>query len=301
MARLSRRALRPHGLVIVPRADLAEDAVGHHYDELDAFYREVWGEHVHHGLFVHGGESVEEATEALIRHVADAAEIAAGDRVCDVGCGYGGTARWLARHRAAHVTGLTLSVAQATYARQQALPAEAPVPEILVRDWLANDLPDASFDAVIAIESTTHMPERPRVFAEMARVLKPGGRLATCIWMASKTPRAWEVQHLLEPICREGRLDGLGTFAENRAWIEAAGLVMEQEADWSAQVAKTWTICIRRVAAGLIRKPEWRRFLRDARRRDRVFTATLLRIRLAYSTGAMRYGFIAAQKPPDGL
>ncbi|NNF57217.1 MAG: methyltransferase domain-containing protein [Rhodothermaceae bacterium] len=283
--------------MIVPRADLAHDAVGHHYDELDAFYREVWGEHVHHGFFVQGKASVAEATEALIEQLADAAQIAAGDRVCDVGCGYGGTARWLARHRGAHVAGLTLSEAQAAYAREQPLPEGAPVPEILVRDWLANGLPDDAFDAVLAIESTTHMPERPRVFAEMARVLKPGGRLTACIWMARENPRAWEVRHLLEPICREGRLHGMGTAAENRAWLEAAGLVIEHEADWSAQVAKTWTICIRRVAAGLIRKPEWRQFLRDARRRDRVFTATLLRIRLAYATGAMRYGFIVARKP----
>src|SRR3712207_6969360 len=58
-----------------------------------------------------------------------------------------------------------------------ALPIWAPAPEILVRDWLANGLPDHHFDAVIAIESSTHMPDRARVFAEMHRVLRPGGRL----------------------------------------------------------------------------------------------------------------------------
>ena len=287
--------------MIVPRADLVHDAVGHHYDELDRFYRDVWGEHVHHGLFARGDETVEEATEALIQKVAEAAQIQAGDRVCDVGCGYGGTARWLAMHRSAHVTGLTLSEAQAAYARTQPVPDGAPAPEIFVRDWLANELPDAAFDAVLAIESTTHMPERTRVFAEMARVLKPGGRLVACLWMTSETPKAWEIRHLLEPICREGRLAGMASASENRAWIEATGLEIECVDDLSAEVARTWTICIRRVAVGLLTKPAWRRYLQDARQRDRVFTMTLPRLRAAFATGAMRYGFVVARKPSEAL
>jgi tocopherol O-methyltransferase len=282
--------------VIVPRTAFDAGAVARHYDAFDAFYREVWGEHVHHGLFLRGDESPHEAAEALTRKVAEAARLQPGSRVCDVGCGYGATARWLAEHAGAHVAGLTLSEAQAEYARAQPVRAGAPPPEILVRDWLRNDLPGAHFEAVIAVESTAHMPERPRVFEEMARVLRPGGRLVACIWMTSAWPKAWEVRHLLEPICREGRLAGMGSAAENRAWIEAAGLTVEREEDLSEQVARTWTVCLRRVARGLLRDRRYRRFLRDAAQRDRVFAGTLLRIRLAYAVGAMRYGFFVARK-----
>lgn len=282
--------------MIVPKTTFDPAAVARHYDALDAFYRAVWGEHVHHGLWARGDETAEEAAEALTRKVAEAARLRPGARVCDVGCGYGATARWLAAHRGAHVVGLTLSEAQAAYARRQPVPEGAPPPEILVRDWLQNGLPGEHFDAVLAIESTTHMPERPRVFAEMARVLKPGGRLVACIWMTSPQPRAWEVRHLLEPICREGRLAGMGSAAENRAWIEAAGLVVEREEDLSEGVARTWSVCLRRVAGGLVREPRYRRFLGDAAQHDRVFALTLLRILLAYRTGAMRYGFWVARK-----
>ncbi|HLT47369.1 MAG TPA: methyltransferase domain-containing protein [Rubricoccaceae bacterium] len=282
--------------MIAPRTPFDAVAVARHYDGLDAFYREVWGEHVHHGLFVRGDEAPGEAAEALTRKVAAAARLPPGARVCDVGCGYGATARWLAEHAGAHVTGLTLSEAQAAYAGRQAVPAGVPAPEILVRDWLRNDLPDTHFDAVIAVESTTHMPERARVFAEMARVLKPGRRLVACVWMAGEGRKGWEGRHLLEPICREGRLAGMGSAAENRAWIEGAGLVVEAEEDLSRAVARTWTVCLRRVAGRLLRDPRYCRFLLDATQDDRAFALTLLRIRLAYATGAMRYGFFVARK-----
>ena len=289
-------------VVIIPRRPPDGGAVARHYDELDPFYRAVWGEHVHHGLFDTGRESVEEATEALVRLVADRAGVGAGDRVVDVGCGYGGTARWLARHRGAQVTGLTLSAAQAAeavrYAAGETWGPDTPAPEILVRDWLANGLASDGFDAVIAIESSTHMPERQRVFSEMARVLRPGGRLVACVWATSESPRPWEVRHLLEPICREGRLHGMGSLSENRAWLEGAGLVDITVEDLSARVRATWTRVSARVASGLIRDPSYRRFLLDRARTERVFALTVPRLWLGYRTGALRYGLLTARKGP---
>ena len=282
--------------MITPRSDPGRAAVGGHYDELDAFYREVWGEHVHHGLYRHRRDSVEAATEALARRVLDAVRLGAGDRAVDVGCGYGGTAH-LGALRGARVTGLTLSEGQAAVARTRPVPDGGPAPEILVRDWLDNRLGDGAFDAAWAIESTTHMPDRPRVFAEVARVLRPGGRFALCVWMAGPAPGRWGVDHLLEPICREGRLAGMGSAAENRAWIEGAGLVVEREEDWSRAVARTWDIVIGRVARGLLTDARYRRYLRDASKHDRRFALTVLRIAAAYRAGAMRYGFFVARKP----
>src|SRR4051812_19580875 len=90
----------------VPRLDPAEVAA--HYDDLDRYYRGLWGEHVHHGLFDAPGMSPEEATRRLIAVVAGEAAVGPGSVVCDVGCGYGGTSRVLAREYGADVTGLTI-------------------------------------------------------------------------------------------------------------------------------------------------------------------------------------------------
>jgi tocopherol O-methyltransferase len=290
--------------MVVPRSAPADDATGHHYDELDGFYREVWGDHVHHGLFATGRENrkvgaatVEAATDALAVRVVDASGVRRGERAVDVGCGYGATAHLAAVRTGAHVVGLTLSEAQAAVARARPVPAGVPAPEVLVRDWLANGLPDAAFDAAWAVESTSHMPERPRVFTEAARVLRPGGRLVLCVWMTRESPGPAETRGLLEPICREGRLAGMGSASENRAWLEGAGLVVEREEDWSRAVARTWTVVAGRVARGIATDARYRRFLRDATQRERAFVLTVLRIRAAYATGAMRYGFFVARKP----
>src|SRR6186713_2311289 len=96
-------------------AQVERKHVASHYDELDHFYRDVWGEHVHHGLWLRGDETREQAVLQLTELVARNAEISAGTRVCDIGCGYGATARLLA-NRGAKVTGVTVSPAQYKFA-----------------------------------------------------------------------------------------------------------------------------------------------------------------------------------------
>ena len=280
--------------MIVPRTPLPADAVGRHYDDLDRFYRELWGEHVHHGLWTTGDESAAEAALALAHLVCRRAGARPGARVCDVGAGYGGTARLLVHEYGASVTALTVSRAQYDHAVR--VDPHAHDPAYLLRDWLDNRLPDAAFDAVIAIESTEHMADKARCFAEMARVLRPGGRVVVCAWLAAEQPTPWQVRHLLEPICREGRLPGMGSEGEYRGLLEAAGLAVESAEDLTARVRRTWPTCVRNLAAGLVREPAYRRFLLDRAQRDRVFALTMLRIWRAYGVGAMRYVMLSAVK-----
>jgi tocopherol O-methyltransferase len=282
--------------MIVPRESPPPPAeVAEHYDELDSFYREIWGEHVHHGLWRTGRERPEEAVVRLVERVAERAGIVADARVCDVGAGYGATARLLTRRYRAEVTALTISAAQYAYARR--VEPGAASPTYLLRDWMANGLADESFDAVIAIESTEHMADKAAAFAEAFRVLRPGGRLVVCAWLAREAPHNWEVRHLLEPICREGRLAGLGTAAEYSALLRRAGFALSAAEDLSTQVRRTWPICIWRTARGLARHPHYRAFLLDRSKANRVFLWTMPRLWAAYLTGSMRYGLFAARRP----
>lgn len=257
-----------------------------HYEELDSFYRDLWGDHLHHGVFRSGSETVSEAVEELVREVADRARISTGDRVCDVGCGYGATDRWLVRERQAVVTGLTISPAQHRYAVEV---TEGSNPRYLLRDWLDNRLPTGAFDAVIAIESTSHMPDPERVFAESARVLRSGGRMVVCAWHASDHPSWWMRRWLLDPIRREGRLERLPSSPELRKSIQSAGLEVVDVQDLTRSVRRTWTICLRRLGRALLRRPEYRAYLSSARHEERVFARAMLRIWIAYRAGAMRY------------
>lgn len=273
----------------------ASGETGAFYDELDRFFREIWGEHVHHGLWENGTETPEEAVLKLVERVAALADIQPGDAVCDIGAGYGGTARLLAGRYGARVTALTVSPAQYRYAQEASDDVDNPV--YLLRDWYENGLPDAGFDAAVAVESFEHMAERDLALAEAYRVLKPGGRLVLCLWLAGESPRPWQRRHLLDAVCRESRLGGLVAESEYRRLLAAAGFGLDEFRDASRQVARTWTICIRRTLAGLLRDPTYRRYLRDSDNLQRRFFLSLFRMRLAFATGAMRYGIVAAHRP----
>jgi tocopherol O-methyltransferase len=262
--------------------------VAGHYDVLDEAYRRTWGEHVHHGLWELGNESPVQAAIALTRHVAAAARIGPGDRVVDVGCGYGATARMLARERGAHVTGLTLSAAQA-----RARPPAERV-ELLVRDWLDNRLPDAAFDAAVSIEAISHMPDKPRAFAELGRVVRPGGRVVIVDWLTRERPSPHEVRRLLRPICEEGHLPSLHAPSEYEALLREAGFAPQGYEDLSVRAARTWTVVARRLPFVLARDP--RLTARLLRSPDRVFALSLARIPLAYRVGAMRLGVFVATR-----
>lgn len=284
--------------MIVPDTAPGVADVVRHYGELDPFYRELWGEHVHHGLWWRGDESPEEAVGALVRHVADLAEVTPGEEVVDIGSGYGATARWLSRERGVRVTAITLSPTQHERALRAPLPE--PGPRYVLGDWLENDLEASAFDAAVAIESTEHMGSLDLALAEVARVLRPGGRLVLCAWLAAERVRPWESRHLLRPLCVEGRLARLVTMTELRALLETHGLRVDRADDLSARVCRTWTICLGRAVRRLVSDPGARRFLLDPARKERMFAPALVRIRLAYATGSLRYGVFRAWKASDG-
>ena len=248
----------------------------------------LWGEHVHHGLWRSGRESPTQAVEALSDLVAAQLGLKPGDALVDIGCGYGATARRFAG-RGATVTGFTLSAEQVAHA-----PVAAGV-TLICRDWLANDLGAASVDGAYAIESTEHIADKAAFFREAARVLKPGGRLVVCAWLADEHPKPWEVRHLLEPICFEGRLAAMGSASDYRMLGEAAGLTLTGYEDISRQVAKTWSICLARFIGALFTNSAIRTQARAAR--NRLFALSVPRLILGYRTGALRYGVFTFERP----
>ena len=101
----------------------------------------------------------------------------------DLGCGEGRNTRLLAR-RGARMTGLDIAGRFLQYARQAE--AEEPLGIRYVQgSGLAMPFPAATFDFITAFMSLMDMPNTPRVFAEIRRILKPGGFLQFSITHAS--------------------------------------------------------------------------------------------------------------------
>ncbi|HTJ89622.1 MAG TPA: class I SAM-dependent methyltransferase [Acidocella sp.] len=281
--------------MIWPNATPTIEAVAAHYDELDNYYREVWGDHVHHGYWVTGRESPETAVEALIDLLADRLDLMPGHQVCDIGCGYGATAQHLAEHHHLHVTGVTVSAAQAKQA--QARIAAAGSVSIHHMDWLSNCFAASCFDRAYAIESSEHMLNKQLFFSEAFRTLKPGGRFAVCAWLTCDDPRPWETRHLLEPICREGQLASMGNEADYCTLAKKNGFNLLSAEDLSDRVSRTWWICVRRLTKRLVTQPDYIKFLLDRTKSNRVFAITLFRLLMAYRTRSMRYCLLTFDKP----
>ena len=114
-----------------------------------------------------------------------------GERVLDLGCGFGRHA-FEAYRRGAHVVAVDRSqeeVASVTAMfRAMAAAGEAPA-ELVARavrgDLLSLPFPDDSFDVVMASEVLEHIPDDDIAMAEIARVVRPGGRVAVTV------PRWW--------------------------------------------------------------------------------------------------------------
>ena len=268
-------------------------AVAEHYDSLDPFYRDIWGQHVHHGLWTTGRETAAEATEKMSHRVLEGLALEAGAHVADIGCGYGSTARLAADVYGAHVVGLTLSAAQKRYGDQQVV-ARGSV-DIRMQDWKDAAFDAGGFDAMFALESLEHFADKAG-FARMARAaVRPGGRLAVTTWLAADRVSPWSRRHLLDALCREGQAAPLVTVREIRDVFSAAGFSEVLTEDLSPQVGRTWSVILRRLALRLLTRRDYWAFLLRSRTQDRIFALTALRIRLAYFTGCFRYGYFVWQ------
>jgi cyclopropane fatty-acyl-phospholipid synthase-like methyltransferase len=154
----------------------ATDQVASFYDRWSGPFLERFGATFQAGLVVPPGAEPDDRLST--RLLAQRARIEPGDRVLDAGCGIGGPAMAIAEEFDATVDGVTISAEQIALGSR--LLADAGL-EDRVRLHLADfhELPfeDETFDAVVMFEAVCYTDDLDRLFTELTRVLKPGGRM----------------------------------------------------------------------------------------------------------------------------
>lgn len=283
--------------VLAPRRAASAHDVARHYDELDCLYRDIWGEHLHHGLWEDRDDQspVDQATARLLERITTPLDLSPGQHLVDIGCGYGATALQLAARHGVRVTGFTLSKTQAEIGQRWAAETHAPV-EIIAADWLSRDRRDERYDAALAIESLAHMTDKQAFFDELFRTLRPGARAAIACWLTAPDLSMIE-SALMRKVCRDGRLTGIGTMDSYLRMAREAGFNVIDHRDLSEKVERTWWIILARAASALVSRPKYLRLLLQRRFRERIFAFTIPLLMFAYRTGAMRYGGLWLEKP----
>ncbi|MGE4244171.1 class I SAM-dependent methyltransferase [Ramlibacter sp.] len=150
-----------------------------HYDLGNAFYGLWLDETMNYSsaLFEQPGMAMPDAQRAKVRRALNAAGVQAGDRVLEIGCGWGALAEMAAGEFGAHVTGVTLSHEQLAYARERLEKAGlGERADLRLQDY--RDIDDGPYDAVCSIEMVEAVGREywPTYFAAVARLLVPGGR-----------------------------------------------------------------------------------------------------------------------------
>ena len=234
------------------------EAIHHHYDVSNAFYEWVLGPSMTYTCAVYpdADTTLEDAQENKYRLIFDKLRLGRGDRLLDVGCGWGGMVRYAAR-RGVRVIGVTLSAEQAKWA-QNAIADEGLAGLAQVRHCDYRDVREAGFDAVSSIGLTEHIGVRnyPAYFGFLGSKLRTGGLLLNhCITRHDNKSTSFAGGFTDRYVFPDGELSGSGRIVTE---IQEAGLeVLHEEnirhhyamtlRDWCHNLVEHWDEAISEV------------------------------------------------------
>lgn len=230
-------------------SDSGADVARTYYNSSDAetFYSTIWGgEDIHVGLYEAEDEAIAIASRRTVRTLADKLEgLRAGDRVLDLGSGYCGASRYLADRFGVQIDAVNVSEVENERARR--LNANAGMGEqISVHDASFEALPvgDGGHAAAWSQDAILHSSDRPKVFREVARALRPGGVFVfTDPMQADDCPAG-----VLDPILARIHLASLGSVGAYRVHAAEAGLKLESFDDYTTQLVAHYSAVRRETA-----------------------------------------------------
>lgn len=272
-------------------------AISHHYDVGNAFYERVLGPSmVYSCAYWEPGGTLEGAQRDKLALIATKLALRPGQRLLDVGCGWGSMALHAAQEYGVSVVGVTLSTEQAAYARKRV--AEEGLTdkvEIRVQDY--RDVHDGPFDAISSIGMAEHVGStRYQEYAhDLYALLKPGGRLLN--HQIGRRPLqhedAYDVDEFIDAyVFPDGELAPVGTTA---SLLENAGFEIRDVESlrehyaltlraWVANLERNWTEAVRLTSPG----------------RARIWRLYMAASALAFERNRIGVNQILAVRTPDG-
>ncbi len=215
-----------------------------HYDLGNAFYS-LWldGTMNYSSAWFDGNQvqPMPDAQRAKVRRALRMAQVKPGDRVLEIGCGWGALAESTVRDFQAHLTGVTLSTEQLQHARERMAVFNTPQASAELRLQDYRDIQDGPYDAVCSIEMVEAVGREfwPTYFSTIARLLKPGGR--ACIQSIVIDDALWDRYIRSTDFIQQYIFPGgcLPCPREFRREAQAAGLTVVDELAFGPDYAET--------------------------------------------------------------
>ena len=179
-----------------PLALLPEKANEQHYELPAAFFAAVLGPHRKYSCcwWPEGVETLEQAEAAALAETCARAGLADGQRILELGCGWGSLSLWMAeRFPGSRITAVSNSNSQRMFINAQAAARGLRNLEVITCDF--NDFETTErFDRVVSVEMFEHLRNWPRAFSNVARWLNPQGRFFMHVFVHREAPYPFEVR-----------------------------------------------------------------------------------------------------------
>ncbi|KAB2049408.1 hypothetical protein ES319_A13G174500v1 [Gossypium barbadense] len=307
----NRRSLSAHVKAAVSSSSTTtlQEGIAEFYDESSGIWEDIWGDHMHHGYYDPGSDvSGSDHRAAQIRMIEESLRFAGisddpanrPKRIVDVGCGIGGSSRYLARKYGAKCQGITLSPVQAGRANALAN-AQVLADQVCfeVADALNQPFPDDQFDLVWSMESGEHMPDKPKFVEELVRVAAPGGTIIVVTWChrdlgpSEESLQPWE-QKLLNRICDAYYLPEWCSTSDYVKLFQSLSLQDIKAGDWTENVAPFWPAVIRSALT-------WKGFTSLLRSGLKTIKGALVMPLMieGFQKGVIKFAIIACRKPAE--
>jgi cyclopropane fatty-acyl-phospholipid synthase-like methyltransferase len=199
-----------------------------YYDDSTFFYRYFWMKKknlsMHYGFWDKNTKNIDDAFINENRYVADTLGIKKGDKVLDAGCGFGGTAIWIAENYGAEVTGVTITKKHIPIAKKFA--KERSVSDLVkyeLKDFCDTDLPSGSFDKIYGIESICYAVDKYDFLKEAFRLLKKGGKLIVCDGFLVKDELDESGKRYYDELCVGWALPNLSSYKKFETDLKKLG------------------------------------------------------------------------------
>lgn len=180
------------------------------------------GEHIHHGYFLDPKDTKEVAQSRLIDLLLEKSQLPTCSQVLDVGCGIGGTSRYLAKNKGCSVTGITISVQQVKLARDLTAKEAGSVDGKLEKsgftrlgsgsvrfveldaekmgDFFKEADKKMTFDCMWISEAMSHLPDKGLFFRNASMLLNEGGKLVVADWFKAEGLTDAQIAADIKPI-----------------------------------------------------------------------------------------------------